>query len=99
MTLSTYFKTIKSDRESDIQLLQKDLTSLTHWSVINHLSFNISKFVLLRLHNKFNSEYTVHGNGHHPHPHLPIPPFVRTLEFIYQVIHLEGYIIKLLYYF
>ena len=38
------FKTIKT--ESDIQLLQNDLTSLTHWSDNNHLSFNISKFVL-----------------------------------------------------
>ena len=49
--------------EPDIQLLQKDLTSLTHWSDNNHLSFNISKFVLLCLHNKFNSEYTIHGNA------------------------------------
>ena len=47
------FKTIKT--ESDIQLLQNDLTSLTLLSDNNHLSFNISKFVLLRLHNKFNS--------------------------------------------
>ena len=45
------------------QLLQNDLTSLTHWSDNNHLSFNISKFVLLSLHNKFNSEYTIHGNA------------------------------------
>ena len=55
------FKIIKT--ESDIQLLQNDLTSLAHWSDNNHLSFNISKFVLLRLHNKFNSEYTIHGNA------------------------------------
>ena len=32
------FKTIKT--ESDIQLLQKYLTLLTHWSINNHLSFN-----------------------------------------------------------
>ena len=34
------FKTIKT--ESDIQLLQNDLTSLTHWGDNNHLSFNIA---------------------------------------------------------
>ena len=48
--------------ESDIQLFQKDLTSLSHWSDNNHLSFNISKFVFMHFHNKFNSEYTIHGN-------------------------------------
>ena len=48
--------------ESDIQLFQNDLTSLSHWSVNNHLSFNISKFVFMHFHNKFNSEYTIRGN-------------------------------------
>ena len=54
------FKIIKT--ESDIQLFQNDLISLSHWSVNNHLSFNISKFVFMHFHNKFNSEYTIHGN-------------------------------------
>ena len=39
-----------------------DLTSLSHWSDNNHLSFNISKFVFMQFHNKFNSEYTIDGN-------------------------------------
>ena len=39
-----------------------DLTSLSHWSDNNHLSFNISKFVFMHFHSKFNSEYTIHGN-------------------------------------
>ena len=79
------FKTIKT--ESDIQ---NDLMSLTHWSDNNHLSFNASKFVLLHLHKKFNSEYTIQGNV------IPIPPVVKTLELIYLIIYLGGYIIKLL---
>ena len=76
------FKTIKT--ESDIQ------NDLTHWSDNNHLSFNASKFVLLHLHNKFNSEYTIQGNV------ILIPPVVKTLELIYLIIYLGGYIIKLL---
>ena len=54
------FKMIKT--ESDIQLFQKDLISLSHWSDNYHLSFNISKFVFMHFHNKFNSEYAIHGN-------------------------------------
>ena len=55
------FKTIKT--ESDIQQFQTDLVALSHWSENNHLSFNVSKFDFMRFHNKFNSEYTIHGNA------------------------------------
>ena len=84
------FKKIKTESDIHVQLFQKDLTSLSHWSVNNHLSFNISKFVFMHFHNKSNSEYTIHGNV--------IPHFssCRTLESIYLIIYLGGYIIKLL---
>ena len=43
---------------SDIQQLQNDLNSLSNWSINNHLLFNVSKFVFMSFHRKFNLEYT-----------------------------------------
>jgi len=47
---------------SDIQQLQNDLDSLLDWSLRNHLSFNVSKFVFMTFHRKFNSEYNINGH-------------------------------------
>ena len=41
----------------DIQQLQEDLNSLFNWTINNHLSFNLSKFVFMSFHHKFNSQY------------------------------------------
>ena len=53
----------KNSTVSDIQQLQTDLDSLLDWSHRNHLSFNVSSFVFMTFHRKFNSEYI---NGHSP---------------------------------
>ena len=37
----------------DIQQLQEDLNSLFNWTINNHLSFNLSKFVFMSFHRKF----------------------------------------------
>jgi len=47
---------------SDIDQLQCDLDSLLDWSLINHLAFNVSKFVFMTFHQKFNSELRINGN-------------------------------------
>ena len=47
----------------DIQQLQTDLDSLLDWSLRNHLSFNVSKFVFMTFHCKFNSEYNINGHS------------------------------------
>ena len=54
------FKVIKT--EVDMQNFQKDLLSLSCWSSTNHLSFSIPKFVFMRYHGKFNSEYSIDGH-------------------------------------
>ena len=46
----------------DIEHLQEDINSLFNWSINNFLSFNLSKFVFMSYHRKFNSTY--HVNGH-----------------------------------
>ena len=48
---------------SDIQQLQTDLDSLSDWSLRNHLSFNVSKFVFMTFHHKFNSEYNINEHS------------------------------------
>ena len=53
------FKQINS--MSDAYQLQDDLNSLLKWSIDNHLHFNVSKFVLIRFHPKFNTEYNIDG--------------------------------------
>ena len=53
------FKQINS--MSDVYQLQDDLNSLLKWSIDNHLHFNVSKFVLIRFHPKFNTEYNIDG--------------------------------------
>ena len=52
---------MKITSELDIQLFQEDLSSLSHWSINNHLSFSIPKFVFMCYHNKFDPEYTIDG--------------------------------------
>ena len=47
---------------SDIQRLQNYLNSLLDWSLRNHLSVNVSKFVFMSFHHKFNSEYNINGH-------------------------------------
>ena len=46
---------------SDAYELQDDLNSLLKWSIDNHLHFNVSKFVFIRFHPKFNTEYNIDG--------------------------------------
>ena len=53
------FKQIHS--MSDTYLMQDDLNSLLRWSIDNHLHFNVSKFVFIRFHPKFNTEYNIDG--------------------------------------
>ena len=48
---------------SDIQLFQGDLDSLLNWSLNNHLSFNISKFVFMSFHRKLDSQYSINGHS------------------------------------
>ena len=48
---------------SDTQQLQSDLDSLLNWSLNNHLSFNISKFVFMSFHRKFDSQYSINGHS------------------------------------
>ena len=48
--------------EADMQKFQKDLLSVSCWSSTNHLSFSIPKFVFMRYHGKFISEYSIDGN-------------------------------------
>ena len=48
----------------DIELLQKDLSSLFNWSVNNLLSFNLETFVFMSFHHKFNSTYNVSGHNY-----------------------------------
>jgi len=48
--------------KSDIQQLQHDLNSLFNWTLNNHLSFNLSKFVFMSFHHKFSSLYNVNGH-------------------------------------
>ena len=48
---------------SDIQLFQGDFDSLLNWSLNNHLSFNISKFVFMSFHRKFDSRYSINGHS------------------------------------
>ena len=48
---------------SDTQQLQSDLDSLLNWSLNNHLSFNISKFVFMSFHCKFDSQYSINGHS------------------------------------
>ena len=48
---------------SDTQQFQSDLDSLLNWSLNNHLSFNISKFVFMSFHRKFDSQYSIHGHS------------------------------------
>ena len=47
---------------STISQLQCDLDSLLYWSLINHLAFNVSKFVFMTFHQKFNSELRINDN-------------------------------------
>jgi len=47
---------------ADIKCLQEDLNSVFNWSVHNLLSFNLSKFIFMSFHRKFNSEYTINGH-------------------------------------
>ena len=65
LNLSLYLLTtqnaLKISTVSDIQQLQTDLDSLSDWSLRNHLSFNVSKFVFITFHCKFNSEYNING--------------------------------------
>ena len=65
------FKQINS--MSDTYQLQEDLTSLLKWSIDNHLHFNISKFVFIHFHPKFNAEYNIDGST------FSAPQFVKTL--------------------
>ena len=46
----------------DIQQLQEDLNSLFNWTINNHLSFNLSKFVFMSFHRKFNSQYIINDH-------------------------------------
>jgi len=43
----------------DMQDFQKDLLSMSCWSVNNHLRFSIPKFVFMRYHCKFQFEYSI----------------------------------------
>ena len=45
----------------DAYQLQDNLNSLLKWSIDNHLHFNVSKFVFIRFHPKFNTEYNIDG--------------------------------------
>jgi len=54
------FKAIKY--EADMQNFQKDISSLSCWSTTNYLSSSIPKFVFMRYHSQFNSEYSIDGN-------------------------------------
>ena len=38
---------------------KKTLTLLFNWTINNHLSFNLSKFVFMSFHRKFNSQYII----------------------------------------
>ena len=53
------FKQINS--KSDIYHLQDDLNSLLRLSIDNRLHFNATKFVFIRFHPKFNTEYNIDG--------------------------------------
>ena len=55
-----YFRQISTI--SDIHQLQCDLDSLLDWSLINHPAFNVSKFVFMTFHQKFNSDLRINGN-------------------------------------
>ena len=61
---------------SDAYQLQDDLNSLLKWSTDNHLHFNVSKFVLIRFHPKFNTQLVsiiLMASI------FPAPQFVKTL--------------------
>ena len=47
---------------SDIHQLHCDLDSILDWSLTNHLAFNVSKFVFMVFHQKFDSELHINGN-------------------------------------
>jgi len=47
----------------DIECLQEDINSLFNWTINNLLSFNLSKFVFMSYHHKFNPSYNVNGHS------------------------------------
>ena len=52
------WRSIKND--SDTSILQKDIDPLNHWTVINHMKFNLDKCHVLTLHNS-NKIYHIEG--------------------------------------
>ena len=70
------FKQINS--MSDTYLQQDDLNSLLRWSIDNHLHFNVSKFVFIRFHPKFNTEYNIDGFN------IPCSSVCKDLSFIFS---------------
>jgi len=48
--------------ELDIQNFKKTCLQFPHGVITINLAFSIPKFVFLRYHNKFNSEYSINGN-------------------------------------
>ena len=44
-----------------ISVAKQPPTSLLKWSIDTHLHFNVSKFVFIHFHPKFNTEYNIDG--------------------------------------